>query len=189
MNTSRRDFLKGTLSASATGNLVNAAAVATPSGVTDSNTGNNSATDTDTINGPDLSITKTNGVSSVVAGSVVTYSITASNTSGIAVASAVITDTAPTSLSGVTWTCSASGGASCPASGSGNINQTLALPAGSSVTFILKGTLSPAATGSLVNTATVTKPVGDNTNNNSATDTDTITAPPATTTLPPSDGT
>ena len=180
--------LRGTLSLTATGSLVNAASVATPTGVTDSNTGNNSATDTDTINGPDLSITKTNGVSSVQAGTLVTYSITASNTSGVSVASATITDTVPVSLSGVTWTCSGSG-ATCPASGSGSINQTIALPAGSSVTFILKGTLSAAATGSLVNTATVTKPTGDLTNNNSATDTDTITAPVATTTLPPSDGT
>ena len=47
---------------SATGTLVNTATVAVPAGVTDPAAGNNSATDTDTINASaDLSITKTDG--------------------------------------------------------------------------------------------------------------------------------
>ena len=62
--------LSATLSASATGTLVNTAAVAPPAGVTDPNPGNNSATDTDTINPTaDLAITKTDGTTTAVPGS------------------------------------------------------------------------------------------------------------------------
>ena len=58
-----------TLSAAATGTLVNTATVTAPAGVTDPNPGNNSATDTDTITPQaDLSITKTDGVTTVVPG-------------------------------------------------------------------------------------------------------------------------
>ena len=54
------------------------------------------------------------------------------------------------------------------------------LAPGSSITYTLKGTVAAGATGTLVNTATVTAPSGftdTNLSNNSATDTDTITTP------------
>jgi uncharacterized repeat protein (TIGR01451 family) len=73
------------------------------------------------------------------------------------------------------------GGASCPASGSGDINASGNLPVGGTATFTATGTLSAAATGTLVNTATATAPGGvtDPTpGNNSATDTDTLTPQP-----------
>ena len=45
--------------------------------------------------------------------------------------------------------------------GTGNINQSgVNLPAGSAITYTVTGTISPAATGSIVNTATVTPIVG-----------------------------
>ena len=68
------------ISASATGSLSNTATVAAPAGVTDPNPGNTSATDTDTLNASaDLSITKTDGVTTATPGGSVTYTITASN--------------------------------------------------------------------------------------------------------------
>ena len=80
-------------------------------------------------------------------------------------------------LATCTWTCVGAGGGTCTAAGAGNINDSVNLPAGGSVTYTASCTISAAATGSLVNTATVTAPGGvtDPTpGNNSATDTDTL---------------
>ncbi|NOT56894.1 MAG: BACON domain-containing protein, partial [Deltaproteobacteria bacterium] len=75
-------------------------------------------------------------------------------------------------------TCAGAGSGTCPASGSGNINTSAVnLPSGGSATFTATCTISAAATGSLVNTATVSSSVTDPTpGNNSATDTDTLTS-------------
>ncbi|HSN54662.1 MAG TPA: hypothetical protein VLT32_08305, partial [Candidatus Sulfomarinibacteraceae bacterium] len=64
----------------------------------------------------------------------------------------------PTILTGLAWTCTASGGASCTASGTGTISQSVDLPAGGSVVFELAGTVDPSATGWLLNEATVAPP-------------------------------
>src|SRR5213075_190450 len=74
---------------------------------------------------------------------------------------------------------SRAGGGTCTASGSGNLNDTVNLPSGGSVTYTASCTISAAATGTLSNTATVTAPAGvtDPTpGNNSATDSDTLGA-------------
>ena len=162
------------VSPAATGTLSNTATVS--SAITDPSPGNNSATDTDTINqSADLAITKTDGVSNVAAGGSVTYTITASNAGPSHVMGATVADTLPASLTGATWTCVGAGGGTCTASGSGNINGTVNLPAGGSVTYTVSATVSPAATGTLSNTATVSSAATDpSPGNNSATDTDTI---------------
>ena len=117
-----------TLSPSATGTLTNTATITT---VGDPNTANNSATDVDTIlSQADLAITKTDGVTTVTAGGGVTYTITASNAGPSDSPGATVTDLFPVSLTGVTWTCVGAGGGTCTASGSGNINETVNLPAG-----------------------------------------------------------
>ncbi len=167
-----------TISAAATGTLSNTATVAAPAGVTDTNPGNNSATDTDTLGASaDLAITKTDGVTTVAAGGSVTYTITASNAGPSNATGATVADTFPASLT-CTWTCVGAGGGTCTASGSGNVDDTVNLPAGGSVTYTASCTVSAAATGSLSNTATVAAPAGvtdPNPGNDSATDTDTIT--------------
>ncbi|HSS20247.1 MAG TPA: hypothetical protein VLL54_09240 [Pyrinomonadaceae bacterium] len=184
--------ITGTLSASASGTLVNTATVAVPAWLTDSAPANNTATDTDTINlSANLGITKTDGVATINSGSPVTYTIVVSNAGPDASNGSIVTDTVPASITGVNWTCgSVTGGATCgAASGSGNsINTTANLPSGSSVTYTVTGTLSPSATGTLSNTATVLTPasgVSDPTDlgrtgagNNSATDNTPINAVP-----------
>ena len=91
--------VKGTVAAGATGNLVNTATVTAPSGFTDTNLTNNSATDSDTITPQgDLSITKTDGVSSVVAGTSDTYTIVVSNNGPSAVVGAAVGDVLPVSF-------------------------------------------------------------------------------------------
>jgi uncharacterized repeat protein (TIGR01451 family) len=167
------------VSAAATGTLSNTATVAVPAGVTDPTPGNNSATDTDTVGAQaDLAITKTDGVTTVTPGGSVTYTITASNAGPSNATGATVADTFPASLT-CTWTCVGAGGGTCAASGSGNINGTVNLPSGGSVTYTASCAVSAAATGTLSNTATVTAPAGvtDPTpGNNSATDTDTVAA-------------
>ena len=167
--------VNATVSPSATGTLSNTATVS--SGVTDPNPGNNSATDTDTLAASaDLSITKTNGVTTATPGGNVTYTITASNAGPSNVTGATVADTLPASLTG-TWTCVGAGGGTCTAAGSGNLSDTVNLPAGGSVTYTVNATVSPSATGTLSNTATVASGVTDpNPVNNSATDTDTLAA-------------
>jgi uncharacterized repeat protein (TIGR01451 family) len=186
--------VSGTVSAAATGTLSNTATVSPPSFLSDANSANNSATDSDPINvRADLSISKTDGVASVTPGNTVTYTIVVRNLTGGTGASngSIVTDTVPAVITSVTWTCgSATGGATCgAASGSGNtINTTANLPVNSSVTYTVTGTLSGTATGTLTNTATVITPasgVSDPTDlgrtgagNNSATDSDTINPVP-----------
>ena len=187
--------VSGTVSTTATGTLSNTASVAVPSFLSDTTPGNNSATDNDTINvQADLSLTKTDGVASVTAGSTVTYTIVVKNAAASTGASngSIVTDTVPAVITSVTWTCgtptlSATCGA---ASGSGNtINTTANLPIGATLTYTVTGTLSVSATGTLSNTASIVAPasgVSDPTDlsrtgagNNSATDSDAITAIPS----------
>lgn len=125
----------------------------------------------------DMAITKTDGVTTAVPGGSVTYTITASNAGPNAATGANVADTFPAALTG-TWTCVGAGGGTCTASGSGNINDSVNLPSGGSVTYTVSSTISSAATGTLSNTASVTAPAGttDPTpGNNSATDSDTLT--------------
>ena len=123
----------------------------------------------------DLAITKTDGVTSATPGGSVTYTITASN-AGPAGTNATVADTFPAALT-CTWTCVGAGGATCTAAGAGNINDAATLPSGGSVTYTASCTISAAASGTLSNTATVTGVAGDPVPaNNSATDTDTLTA-------------
>jgi uncharacterized repeat protein (TIGR01451 family) len=163
---------------SATGTLVNTATIAPPSGVTDPNPANNSATDTDTLTPQsDLSITKTNGVTSVVPGTSTTYAIVVTNAGPSTAVDQAVTDNFPAAITAVSWTAVASGGSSVAAtSGSGDIATAVTLLPGGFVTFTAVAQISPTATGSLSNTATVAVPPGDNTpDDNSATDTNSLT--------------
>ena len=120
----------------------------------------------------DLHITNTNGVNGVVAGLPTTYTITVTNPLGPSDASgATVTDTFPTTLTGVVWTCAGTEGGTCVAAGSGDINTSVAVPVGATVVFAATGTVNPAAAGELVNSAQVLPPAG-HVNRTSATATD-----------------
>lgn len=165
----------------ATGNLANTATVATPSGITDPISANNTATDNDSVTVvADLSITKDDGVLKYIPGESVTYTITVSNTSGpSSITGAVVSDTRPSQVSSWTWTCgTATGGANgCDGvtDSTANFTDTINLPLGSSQTYSVTAKLRSNSVGDLVNTATITLPGGatDPTpENNTATDTD-----------------
>ena len=123
----------------------------------------------------DLSITKTDGSSTAIAGGRVTYTIQVSNLGSDTATGASVVDTLPAALTGATWTCAGTGGGTCTASGSGGIDDTVTLPGGASVTYTLTATVSGPAGGTVTNTASVTAPGRDpNAANDSASDTDTI---------------
>ncbi len=171
----------GTVSPAAAGSLSNTAAVAAPAGWTDPTPGNNTATDTDTLAGSaDLAVTKTDGQASATPGGPVSYTVAVANNGPSAVAGATVTDTVPAAVTGVSWTCSLTAGSgSCgSASGTGNsIATSLDLASGAVVTITVLGTVSPSASGTLSNTATVAPPAGVSdpvAGNNTATDTDTL---------------
>ena len=77
-----------------------------------------------------------------------------------------IADAVPAGMTFGSWTCAASGGASCPAaSGSGAIGGNAVLPAGNAaaggaVTYTINATISAAACEAVTNTSTVAIPAG-----------------------------
>src|SRR5262249_44498783 len=157
------------ISATATGTLTNIATVTPPGGTP------TSGSDTDSLTPrADLSVTKTDGKASAVPGTPVTYTITVSNAGPSTVSSLTLTDDLPAELLNPTF--------GTPSAGSYNaatgVWSGLSLASGQSVTITLTGTIDPAATGSLTNTAHVAPPPGvtdPNPGNNNATDTDTLT--------------
>jgi len=174
-----------TVNSGATGAVTNTATVTPPTGTADVNPVNNVSSDTDTIiavapeSQVDLSITKTDNSTSATPGGTITYTIVVSNSAGSATATnAVVTDTFPPSITGVTYSASGSTNTGGFSSGSGNINQTVTIPAGGSITYVVTGTVNPNAAGAIENTATVTPPADvtdTNLTNNAATDIDTVT--------------
>jgi uncharacterized repeat protein (TIGR01451 family) len=99
------------------------------------------------------------GPATVLQGTPVTYTLTVTNNGAYAIDAAnapTVLDTLPAAITGVSWTCAPSSGASCVASGSGNLNTSgLTLPANGSVTYTIAGTLAPstACGGNVINSA------------------------------------
>jgi uncharacterized repeat protein (TIGR01451 family) len=132
----------------------------------------------------DLSIAKTVSSPSVAPGGTVTFTLAATNLgpASTTVANAQISDTVPSQITGVTWTCAGTGGATCgAASGSGNaISTTATLPFDGVATYTITGTVSPSTPigTKITNTASITAPSGYtdyNTANNSSTATTEVT--------------
>ena len=122
----------------------------------------------------DLSVVKS-GPATFTPGATVSYSLVATNTGPTDVTGATLTDSLDPSISGASWTASYSGGASGTAAGSGNVNATLNLPVGGVATISVTGWVASAfpLTDMLLNTATLTSPLGvpdpDTSNNTSTT--------------------
>lgn len=187
--------VNATVGANASGTLANTATVTLPVGVTDPNPANNSASDTTSIvqSQADLGITKTDGLTQVIAGNALQYTIVVSNAGPGPVTGATVTDNMPAQFSAFTWTCAASPGSACGATGgNGSIaGAPVNLAVGGSATFIVNATVNVTATGTLSNTATVTPPAGVTdpvAANNSATDTTAILAPQANLGITKTDG-
>ncbi len=147
---------------SATGNLLPNAASASYQDVGAHPFTASSGAGLDLDEAADLAMAKTVTSGGTVPGQGVTYQVVVTNNGPSAVTGATVTDTVPATVTGVTWTCSATGGGACAhASGSGNaLAETVDLPASATATYTIAGTVSPSATGTLANTATVAPPAG-----------------------------
>ncbi len=125
----------------------------------------------------DLSITKTDGFATYAPGAFARYTVVATNSGPDPVVGATVIDNFSSSFNSPSFTCSGTGGGTCPALGTGNINALVDLPVGATVTFLITAMVSESATGNLVNTATITAPAGvtdPQPANSSATDTNTL---------------
>ena len=170
--------------AATSGSITNTATVSIPAGFTDPTPGNNTGTATTVITTPtaDLSVSKTDGVTTATAGGVTVYTIVVANAGPSSANNSVVTDPVATGLAKLSVSCSALGGASCPGSlGTTSFQagiQVPVFPAGSTVTFLLSAQVT-AASGTVTNTVSVTAPAGVteiNTANNTASDADAVAA-------------
>ena len=81
---------------------------------------------------------------------------------GPTVLGVLVSDPLPAQLSGAkfTWTCAASPGSSCAASGTGNIRDSANIAEVGTLTYTVKGTVPASARGMLMNAVTVTPAAG-----------------------------
>lgn len=151
------------------GPLSNTASVA--STTNDPSGGNNSSTAATTVNAPsaNLSIVKTDSPDPVNVGSTLTYTIVVTNNGPDTATGVTVTDTLP---GGVTFGSATPTQGSC--SGTSTVTCTIGtMTNGASVTITIM--VTPNATGTLNNTASVTSPTNDpNLGNNSSTTSTTV---------------
>jgi uncharacterized repeat protein (TIGR01451 family) len=124
----------------------------------------------------DLSITKTDGLTTAAPGQVLLYTITVGNPGGCL---AAVTDIVPADLDMVRWCRDTSG--PCVPTRTGNLHDVETDP---TATYRVQGMVPPMFTGTIANTATVAGPPGfvdSNPGNNSATDTTQVVLPPGVT--------
>ncbi len=121
-----------------------------------------SGSDSDARSPFTVGISKSTSATVAQPGGTVTYTVTATNSGAVAAPSSTIADPIPAGLTSFSWTCTAAGGAACPnASGSGAINETVALfPAGGSVHYQISANVSTTPPATVTNTATITPPAG-----------------------------
>jgi len=93
-----------------------------------------------------------------VVGESFTYLLMVSNMGPLAASAATVTSSIDAGLTDVAWTCEAEPGASCPPAGSGEIDAAVNLASGTSVLFILTGTVSTTPTETLISAAEVAAP-------------------------------
>lgn len=158
------------VSPAATGSIGNTANLS--SSTPDSTPGNNTATaNTNVTQSADVGVTKT-GPPATAAGTTITYTVTATNSGPSNAATVTLTDVLPanttfasnTQNSGPTFNCT-----NPPAGTAGTITCTIAsFPAGTPATFTFVFNVSPAATGSINNTATISAASDSTPGNNSS---------------------
>ncbi|MEG1703138.1 MAG: DUF3794 domain-containing protein, partial [Niameybacter sp.] len=163
--------IRAQLSSAATGNLVNTASATSPT--PDPDPSNNKATVTTPIDVlADVSVVNTLNTTPVVAGAPIAYALTVKNAGPSDAQNVVLSEAVPPSIlnpeystdNGVTWQ---------PWTGNLSLGT---LVAGTGQTILLRGTVSPSATGSLTTTATVASPTKDpNLANNTSSNTVQIT--------------
>ena len=107
----------------------------------------------------DLGVSVDNGTGFVAGGSTVIYQIVVGNDGPNPVTGAQLVDVPGDTLTAITWTCTSTGGAACPAaSGAGSIDTMLDLPAGGSLQYTLSGSVPLLPETALVHSVSVLAP-------------------------------
>ncbi len=160
------------------GLMTNAVALTPEPDSTDPTPGDHAdSVETEVVAVADISVTKASVNAEIVAGLPVVWRIDVVNDGPSDAPSVDIADTLPQNLSNVTWTCTAAGGATCPAGGTDAPDFNAFMPADGSLEILIDADLAAAATGNLVNTvdAVVAAPVNEpDLSNNIATASDVI---------------
>ncbi len=104
----------------------------------------------------DLAVTKTSNQVAVTQGDTLSYTIVVSGDATNDAQDVTVSDTFSSLLSNVSWTTSTTGGAIAPASGNGDINVLVDLPADSTVTFNVTADVASAGTADLAAQTIVT---------------------------------
>ena len=109
----------------------------------------------------DLSVSMSDGRTALAGpGDETTYTITLSNAGPAPVFGAVLEGLLPPGLSAAVWGCLPQDDVTCAMKGSGDLSDSVDLPAGSSVTYFLTTTLEEGAGPSVSNVVTVATPAG-----------------------------
>ncbi|MEZ6126483.1 MAG: SdrD B-like domain-containing protein [Planctomycetaceae bacterium] len=125
----------------------------------------------------DLAVTidNNNVLDQATTGSLLTYTVTVTNSGPDAAANAILTTVLPSQLTAITWTALGSNGTVFVGSGSGNLSQTVSLPAGGTIVYTVQGQLNSTFKGSLTSTAVIGTTQAETVlTNNSATDVTTV---------------
>jgi gliding motility-associated-like protein/uncharacterized repeat protein (TIGR01451 family) len=151
--------ITGKVDAGYTGVLTNSALVVVPG----KDTARSDTTTTTVINAPGIQVVKS-APDTIPAGSNITFTVTVTNIGPSDAPAITIADVVPAAVQNVAWSAVTAGNASVQTgAGSGNsitLNGAIAAGAGNSITLTIHGTVNPAATGDIKNTATVT-PAGN----------------------------
>lgn len=149
--------VNGTVDPSANGPYSASASATVNGGQIDSNIANNKATANGQIaRVADISVEVAGSPPAVFAGDNVTYTITVTNNGPSLAPGAVLTNNFSSSFSSITFTSTASGGATGnTTNGNGNLLETLTLPPGSKVVYTVTGAVSPVVTTPITNSASI----------------------------------
>ena len=148
-----------TVDPSARGTLANTATVLPGDGA-DPSPADNAASDSTTIRVvSDLSLTKS-GPATAVAGEVVQYQLVVANAGPSSALGMRVLDALPVALEDASWTCTASPGSTCEASGSGSADVTADLLPGGSLEVVLAAKVAPGFRGVLPNTSSLVMEAG-----------------------------
>jgi glucose/arabinose dehydrogenase len=125
----------------------------------------------------DVAVALGNGTAIVVAGQPVIWNLDVANTGPAAVAAVAISATLPPPLLDVAWSCLATPGSSCAASGTGAPVDSAALAIGGRVNYVISATVAVGASGAIAVAAQAKLPaslVNLDPSDDSAIDTDTV---------------
>lgn len=169
---SRTILIRGLVTSSAAGSIINTAAVTSTTPDPDLSN-NTSTTETPVVEQADISVVKLGSPNPVTPGGLLTYTVTVSNAGPGAAVNTTLTDNVPAQLTNVEF--STDNGVTFRPWG--GILSLGVLEPGFVLNVLIRGTVSPSASGTITNTAVVNSTTPDpNPDNNTSTENTPVTA-------------